>query len=107
MSTEDFNNPFRNLHLSKLESESEKEESEKEKEASEQVCEADVSEDLSCSSPKEDLRVNQDRELFLQALESMASHPRTGTPLFYEELFTGYYSVRFKEYLAFIDLKKI
>lgn len=34
-------------------------------------------------------------------IESMMNHPKTGTPLYYEELFTGYYSVRFKEYLAF------
>lgn len=39
-------------------------------------------------------------------LESMALHPKTGTPLFYEELFTGYYSVRFKEYLAFYRLEE-
>lgn len=73
MSTEDFNNPFRNLHLSKLESESEKEGSEKEKEVSEPVGEAYVSEDLACSRPKEDLKANQDKELFLQAMESMTS----------------------------------
>ena len=37
-------------------------------------------------------------------IESMMNHPKTGTPLYYEELFTGYYSVRFKEYLAFYRL---
>jgi len=34
-------------------------------------------------------------------VEAMAFRPQTGTPLFYEELFTGYYSVRYKEYLVF------
>ncbi len=38
-------------------------------------------------------------------IESMVKHPKTGTPLYYEELFTGYYSVRFKEYLAFYRLE--
>ena len=37
-------------------------------------------------------------------IESMMNQPKTGTPLYYEELFTGYYSVRFKEYLAFYRL---
>ena len=38
-------------------------------------------------------------------IESMVEHPKTGTPIYYEELFTGYYSVRFKEYLAFYRLE--
>ena len=38
-------------------------------------------------------------------IEEMVGHPKTGTPLYYEELFTGYYSVRFKEYLAFYRLE--
>ena len=38
-------------------------------------------------------------------IESMVKHPKTGTPLYDEELFTGYYSVRFKEYLAFYRLE--
>ena len=39
-------------------------------------------------------------------IEEMEGHPKTGTPLYYEELFTGYYSVRFKEYLAFYRLEE-
>ena len=39
-------------------------------------------------------------------IEEMVGHPKTGTPLYYEELFTGYYSVRFKEYLAFYRLEE-
>ena len=39
-------------------------------------------------------------------VESMASRPQTGTPLFYEDLFTGYYSVRYKEYLAFYRVEE-
>ena len=35
---------------------------------------------------------------------AMAGHPETGTPLYYEDLFTGYYFVRYKEYLAFYRL---
>ena len=38
-------------------------------------------------------------------IEEMVGQPKTGTPLYYEELFTGYYSVRFKEYLAFYRLE--
>ncbi len=38
-------------------------------------------------------------------VESMAKRPKTGTPLYYEDLFTGYYFVRFKEYLAFYRLE--
>ncbi len=37
-------------------------------------------------------------------IESMANKPKTGTLLYYEEMFTGYYYVRFKEYLAFYRL---
>ena len=37
-------------------------------------------------------------------IDSMVKRPETGTPLYYEDLFTGYYSVRFKEYLAFYRL---
>lgn len=37
-------------------------------------------------------------------VDSMVKRPKTGTPLYYDDLFTGYYSVRFKEYLAFYRL---
>ena len=43
----------------------------------------------------------------MDKIESMVEHPKTGKPLYYEELFTGYYSVRFKEYLAFYRLEGI
>ena len=45
----------------------------------------------------------------LDAVESLVKRPKTGTPLFYDDLFTGYYYIRFKEYLAFyrIDDKKM
>ena len=37
-------------------------------------------------------------------VDSMVKQPKTGTPLYYDDLFTGYYSVRFKEYSAFYRL---
>lgn len=37
-------------------------------------------------------------------VDSLVKRPKTGTPLYYDDLFTGYYSVRFKEYLAFYRL---
>ena len=40
-------------------------------------------------------------EELLRTIEKQADHPRTGFPLFYGELFTGYYSVNYKAYKAF------
>ncbi len=39
------------------------------------------------------------------AIEEMTPHPKTGIPLYYEELFTGYYHIRFKEYYAFYRIE--
>ena len=39
------------------------------------------------------------------AIEAMATHPKTGTPLYYGETFTGYYHVNFKEYMAFYRIE--
>ncbi len=38
-------------------------------------------------------------------IESMVKRPKTGTPLYYDEQFTGYCFVRFKEYLAFYRIE--
>ena len=39
------------------------------------------------------------------AIEAMATHPKIGNPLYYEETFTGYYHVKFKEYMAFYRIE--
>ena len=38
-------------------------------------------------------------------IESLVTHPKTGTLLYYEDMFTGYYYIRFKEYLSFFRLE--
>lgn len=38
-------------------------------------------------------------------IESMVKRPKTGAPLHYDDLFTGYYFVRFKEYLVFFRIE--
>ena len=45
----------------------------------------------------------------LDKIESKRDFPFSGTPLYYEELFTGYYFIIFKSYLAFyhVDEKEI
>ena len=37
----------------------------------------------------------------LDKIENKAKYPKSATPLYYEDLFTGYYYSRFKAYLAF------
>ena len=39
------------------------------------------------------------------AIDAMATHPKTETPLYYGETFTGYYHVNFKEYMAFYRIE--
>ena len=39
------------------------------------------------------------------AIDAMATHPKTGIPLYYGETFTGYYHVNFKEYMAFYRIE--
>ncbi|MBQ7059259.1 MAG: type II toxin-antitoxin system RelE/ParE family toxin [Firmicutes bacterium] len=39
-------------------------------------------------------------------IEAKALFPRSGAPLYYGDLFTGYYSVRYKEYIAFYQVDK-
>ena len=36
----------------------------------------------------------------LDKIENKAKYPKSATPLYYEDLFTGYYYSRFKAYLA-------
>lgn len=37
----------------------------------------------------------------LQKIENKSTFPESGTPLYFQELFTGYYFVVFKTYIAF------
>ena len=41
----------------------------------------------------------------LDKIENKAKYPKSATPLYYEDLFTGYYYIRFKVYLAFYRLE--
>ena len=42
----------------------------------------------------------------LDKVEAKADFPGSGIPLYYEDRFTGYYFVVFKEYLAFYRIEK-
>ena len=42
---------------------------------------------------------------FLDKVESKKCYPKSGTPLYYEDGFTGYYYVAYKAYLAFYRIK--
>lgn len=63
----------------------------------------DVFEDVLTSSKDIEITHKYIEEL-QDKVDSMVKRPKTGTPLYYEDLFTGYYSVRFKEYMAFYRL---
>ena len=39
------------------------------------------------------------------AVEEKADYPKSGVPLYYEDIFTGYYFVTFKAYMAFYRLE--
>jgi Plasmid stabilization system protein len=39
------------------------------------------------------------------AVEEKADYPKSGVPLYYEDIFTGYYFVIFKAYMAFYRLE--
>lgn len=41
----------------------------------------------------------------MDIVESKSEYPLSGAPLYYEDRFTGYYFVVFKEYLAFYRLE--
>lgn len=41
----------------------------------------------------------------LDKIENKAKYPKSASPLYYEDLFTGYYYIRFKAYLAFYRIK--
>ena len=41
----------------------------------------------------------------MDKVEAKAEHPKSGSPLYYEDSFTGYYFVVFKSYLAFYRLE--
>jgi plasmid stabilization system protein ParE len=45
-------------------------------------------------------------EDLLDKIEEKKEYPKTGTPLYYENTFTGYYFIVFKSYLAFYRLDK-
>ena len=42
----------------------------------------------------------------LEKVEKKADYPRSASPLYYEDLFTGYYFIVFKAYLVFYRLEK-
>ena len=37
----------------------------------------------------------------MDKVEAKADHPKSGAPLYYQDLFTGYYFIVFKAYMAF------
>jgi len=41
----------------------------------------------------------------MNKIEDKAGYPKSGAPLYYEDLFTGYYFVVFKAYLAFYRIE--
>lgn len=41
----------------------------------------------------------------MDKVEAKADYPKSGSPLYYEDLFTGYYFVVFKAYLAFYRIE--
>lgn len=41
----------------------------------------------------------------MNKVESKADYPESGTPLYYEDSFTGYYYIVFKAYIAFYRLE--
>lgn len=45
-------------------------------------------------------------EDLLDKIEKKADYPKSGTPLYYENTFTGYYFVVFKAYMAFYRIEK-
>ena len=45
-------------------------------------------------------------EELLDKVEKKSDYPKSGTPLYYENTFTGYYFVVFNAYLAFYRLEK-
>ena len=45
-------------------------------------------------------------EELLDKIDAKADYPRSGSPLYYEDMFTGYYYVSFKKYIAFYRLKE-
>ena len=41
----------------------------------------------------------------MDQVEAKADHPKSGSPLYYQDRFTGYYFVVFKAYMAFYRLE--
>ena len=64
----------------------------------------DVWEQVAMASKDHDITEKYLDDL-LDAIEAMATHPKTGIPLYYGETFTGYYHVNFKEYMAFYRIE--
>ncbi len=42
----------------------------------------------------------------MQTIESKITFPKSGSPVYFEEIFTGYYSVTFKAYIAFYHVEE-
>ena len=42
----------------------------------------------------------------IDKVEAKADYPESGTPLYYENIFTGYYYIIFKAYMAFYRTEK-
>lgn len=42
----------------------------------------------------------------MNKIESKANYPKSGSPLYYENGFTGYYYIGFKAYIAFYRIEK-
>ena len=46
-------------------------------------------------------------EGLLDKIEAKADYPESGAPLYYEDLFTGYYFIVYKAYIAFYRVDEI
>ena len=64
----------------------------------------DVWEQVAMASKDQDITEKYLDEL-QDTIEEMGKHPKTGIPLYYDDVFTGYYHVNFKEYMAFYRIE--
>lgn len=65
----------------------------------------DVWEQVAMASKNQDITEKYLDEL-QDAIEAMATHPKTGIPLYYADIFTGYYHINFKEYMSFYRIEE-
>ncbi|MCR5657101.1 MAG: type II toxin-antitoxin system RelE/ParE family toxin [Butyrivibrio sp.] len=65
----------------------------------------DVWEQVAVASKDYDVTVKYLNEI-QDTIEEMASRPKTGIPLYYGDMFTGYYHVNYKEYMAFYRIEE-